>query len=169
MITIQIDDFDTSHTTVAAFESFMSQVSLGSILGSVEVSAYALLSVSDRNIISRLKAEYNMVIGIHGWNHFWEPLYGYWQARHLLEVATSWQCFDKSFVMPWNKGPCYGFLKALRESEFTFVSPYKLQCAIAELVGCSARCVSPDYLLHPPDLLLGSKLLDSVLDAIGDR
>lgn len=162
MITVEIDDFTTEYRTVATFESFMSQVPCGS----VKITAFALLSKSDASIINELRDEYSLTIGVHGWNHYQEPRFGYWQARHLLETAISWQCFDRLFVMPWNRMPGLGFLKALRESQFTFVSPYRWQCVIAAMAGCDVKCVKPDYLLHPPDLLLRSEQVDSILEAV---
>jgi hypothetical protein len=119
----------------------------------VDVRLSALLSKSRKELLRVLNDIPGVSVGVHGWNHFIEPQFGYWEARHLLETADSWECFDKFFVMPWNRMPKVGFLRAMKEIGYKLVTPYKWQAWIASVCGCGAEHSMP-ILLHPPDFLL---------------
>lgn len=141
---IEIDDFYTDDWVIDAFQLLMEKTN-------EPIFLFALLGKSDRDILRSIKNP-RITIGIHGWCHFCEPRFDYWAGRHLLETALSWDCFDRMFVMPWNKMPRLGFIKALRESNFTLVTPHKIQRVIATLLGCNSIDLKAT-LLHPPDLL----------------
>lgn len=143
---IQIDDFYTDDKVDIEWLVEMP----------IEVRLSVLLSKSRKGLIQPIRDIPNVTVGVHGWNHFIEPSFGYWQARHLLETADSWECFDKFFVMPWNKMPGIGFMKALRETDYVLITPYKWQVVVARVFKCNAFYSMPDFLLHPPDLLLKS-------------
>ena len=132
----------------------------------VEFKIYALMAGCIPDDILHVEHLLGVEIGLHGWNHFIEPAFGYWQARHLLETAKSWGCFSSKFKMPWNRMPRLGFLRALRETGFTLVTPYKWQAVVARAVGVTVEWSDPDYLLHPLDLSSNSYQLQKLKEEL---
>ena len=126
----------------------------------VKLKLHALMSGSSSEQLQLLPVS----VALHGWDHFCEPSFGYWKGRHLLELAQAWKCFDQTFKMPWNRMPRPGFLRALRENGWGLVTPYRWQALIATAVGCRVELAKPDFLLHPPDLLLGSNNIKRLLE-----
>lgn len=157
---IQIDDFYTDASVIDGLQSLMGEIN-------VSVTLFALLALSDREVLRSLKSD-RVTIGVHGWNHYVESQFGYWQMRHFLETALSWNCFDRMMTMPWNRMPKLGAVKALRESGFTLVTPYRKQRVVATILGCNSVDLKPDMLLHPPDLL-DSDGLEEVVEFYSDK
>ena len=131
-----------------------------------ELSVHALMSRSNPGGLVDAGELLGCYVSLHGWNHFVEPAFGYWQARHLLETAESWNCFSRKFKMPWNRMPRLGFLRALRETGWSLVTPYKWQAVVARAVGVTVEWSNPDYLLHPLDLSSNSYQLQKLKEEL---
>lgn len=157
---IQLDDYYTD-TRVRHRLSYLKELGFC-------VSVSALLSKSERSDLMEMSNHFH--IALHGWDHFIEARLGYWGARHLFEMAISWDCFDGTFVMPWNTLPNPRFIQAMKESGFKLATPYLWQCRLLSLFGCKCEHRVLDMLLHPPDLLLRwNKTLSRIGDILDRR
>jgi len=155
-VTIQIDDFYTSPDVISGLHQLIELVD-------VSISVFALPSSSEKEELSRQRISSRIqYIGIHGWNHFVEGSFGYWEMRHLLETALSRHCFDRMITMPWNRMPKLGAIKALAEKRFCLVTPYGWQRIIATVLGCNSIDLH-SILLHPSDLLDNSTVIETAI------
>jgi hypothetical protein len=162
---IEIDDFYTHADVITGLSHLLNETR-------ENVSIYVLLGMSNRfamlDILEKDDDFPLYSIGVHGWNHFQESSFGYWEMRHMLEFAISWDCFNPEFVMPWNRMPTPGAIRALKEKKFTLITPYAWQRVIVTALGCNAVNGYADMLLHPPDLLNQDRL-DQIIRRMNDE
>lgn len=123
---------------------------------SLKVTLFTLMNLSSRSTLREL-AEYDWIeIAVHGWDHFSEWKWSYWEARHFLEMFVDIPWIQPIFKMPWNRPPSLGFLRALRELDWSFATSYKKrwQTLLPRFMGIPHYASRPSTIwCHPNDLL----------------
>ena len=142
----ELDDFRTRKPQIKALFRLKKRYP------NFKATLFTLLGLSLERELAKLASLDWVELALHGWDHFSELSWGYWEARHFLEYAETVGCFVPLFKMPWNRMPRLGFIKALIEQCVCLVTPKKSQALILRAAGLTVACYTPDFWLHPVEL-----------------
>ena len=147
--TLELDDFHTQRHDVLGWMREMKAT-----FPQFKITLFTLLGPSNFRALERLAATDWTELCLHGWDHFTEPSWGYWEARHYLEMADDLGFFIRIFKMPWNRWPRVGFFKALGEYGYALRTPKWAQQISAFFFSVKNSKMQADTLwLHPHGLL----------------
>lgn len=142
----ELDDFRTRKPQTKALFRFKKRYP------NFKATLFTLLGLSSEKELVKLAKLDWVELALHGWDHFSELGWGYWEARHFLEYAETVGCFVPLMKMPWNRLPRLGFIKALKERNVYLVTPKRIQALALKATGLKVACYTPDLWLHPVQL-----------------
>jgi len=144
---LELDDYQTQRRDVIRW-----LYSLKAECPDLKVTLFTLLGPSDFRRLEELAHKNWIDLALHGWDHFSEWRWGYWEMRHYLEMVEDLGFFIPIFKMPWNRWPRPGALKALKENGWGYATPRRLQWPLLKCFGLEVYKGKLTVLLHPCDL-----------------
>jgi hypothetical protein len=146
----ELDDFNTQDQATV-WELFR----LKGRYPQLKATLFTLVGLSDPSTLLELSRQDWVELNVHGWDHYGEWKWNYWEARHFFEQIETMSWLRPVFKMPWNRWPTVGFIRALKEAGWTFATswPKRYQAWMLRSVGIPTYVSPPGAVwCHPQDL-----------------
>lgn len=147
---IELDDFRTDNKLIEDIRRLQRDCG-------VRVRLFVLLGLCNPKFLRDVSSEFETYL--HGWDHFSEKAWDYWEMRHFLEYAKYLNFHEIFYKPPWNRFPNLGVVSAMKEKECVLVTPKKQQVLLARLLRLGVS-YSVNPVIHPIDFLCYEGLLE---------